>query len=195
MMRGMLRRLRADARGATLVEFALVLPVVLILLMGMMDLSYQVYVQSILAGAVQRAGRLASLETGPGALDSIDAAVVTSLQPVAPGVTWQSTRKAFADYSKVGPEPFKDANNNRLRDAGECYSDTNDNGIWDADPGRTGVGGASDTVVYTMTITYPRIFWTGLLDNSSTVQATATTVLKNQPYNSQNAPTPVTRCA
>ncbi|WP_294109854.1 TadE/TadG family type IV pilus assembly protein [Sphingomonas sp.] len=194
-MRAMLRRLRHDVRGATILEFALVAPVVLLLLLGLMDLSYRLYVQSILAGAVQRAGRLASLETGPAALNNIDSAVVGSITAIAPGATWQSSRKSFGDYSKIGPERFNDANNNGVRDSDECYSDVNGNSRWDADPGRTGQGGASDTVLYTMTITYPSILPIAyFFGGSNSIQATATTVLKNQPYSTQNAITPVTIC-
>ena len=57
MSRRPLARLRRDRRGVTVVEFAFVLPVMLVLMMGMMELGYQAYVQSVITGAVQKAGR------------------------------------------------------------------------------------------------------------------------------------------
>lgn len=195
-MRRRLSALRSDRRGVTLIEFAIVAPVMLLLLMGLMDLSYRIYVQAILNGAMQQAGRQASLESGPGGLGTIDDSVVRKLREVAKNLTWESSRKAFSDYTKIGPEPFIDANRNGIRDVGECYSDTNNSNQWDADPGKTGVGGAKDSVVYTMTIHYPRLFpMAGLMGWSEVQDVSSTTILKNQPYTTQNAVTPVTRCA
>lgn len=187
--------LLGDRRGVTLIEFGLVAPVMLLLLMGLMDLSYRLYVQSILNGAMQQAGRAASLESGPGVLGDIDAKVISSVREVANNLTWESSHKAFSDYSKIGPEPFIDGNSNGQRDPGECYSDTNDNNRWDADPGKTGAGGAKDSVVYKMIIRYPRVFpLAGLMGGSPEQEISSTTILKNQPFNSQNAVTPVSRC-
>ncbi len=187
--------LRADRRGATLIEFAIVAPVMLLLLMGLMDASYRIYVQAILNGAMQQAGRQASLESGPGALATIDDNVVKTVREVARNLTWESSHKSFSDYTKIGPEPIKDLNGNGVLDPGECYSDINNNNVWDADPGKTGGGGAKDSVVYTMTIHYPRVFpMAGLMGWSEVQDVTSTTILKNQPYSTQNTVTPVTRC-
>lgn len=196
MTRPGLLHLRHDHRGATLVEFALVAPVMLLLLMGLMDLSYRLYVQSILNGAMQQAGRAASLESGPGALTAIDTKVVRSVREVAQNLTWESSRKAFSDYTKIGPESFIDGNGNRIRDPGECYSDVNDNKQWDADPGKNGPGGAKDSIVYKMIVRYPRVFpMAGLMGWSNEQEISSTTILRNQPYNTQNTTSPVTRCA
>ena len=195
MRRVALLHLREDRRGATVMEFALVAPVMLLLLMGLLDLSYRLYVQSILSGAMQQAGRAAALESGPGALADIDDKVVANVREVARNLTWESSRKAFSDYAKIGPEKFLDANSNGVRDPGECYSDVNNNKQWDADPGKSGIGGAKDSVVYKMTIRYPRVFPIASLMGGSTEQEiSSTTILKNQPYNSQNTAAPVTRC-
>ena len=57
MRRTTIQRLRTDCRGATIIEFAIVAPVMMFLLMGLGDLLYQLYLQSILDGALQKAGR------------------------------------------------------------------------------------------------------------------------------------------
>lgn len=195
MIRMRLKSLGGDARGATVVEFAFVAPIMIMMLMGLMDISYRFYVQSILTGAMQRAGRSTTLETGASSAAALDAKVLAEIKQVATNATWSSTRESFSDYSSMSPEAFNDTNGNSVRDPGECYSDTNDNGQWDAYPAKTGLGGASDTVAYTFTVTYPRLFpmagWLGWGQNQV---ISARTVLKNQPYTTNAQVAPPTRC-
>ena len=77
-----------------------------------------------------------------------------------------------------------------MLDPKECFDDVNANGIWDADPGKTGQGGANDVALYSMSITYTRIFPVArLLGFSATQTIAAQTLLKNQPYATQAVPT------
>src|SRR5687768_12624087 len=55
-------RLARSTRGATLPEFAIILPTFLVLLFGIYDVGQTMYAQSVLQGALQDAGRDASLE-------------------------------------------------------------------------------------------------------------------------------------
>jgi Flp pilus assembly protein TadG len=186
--------LRRDRRGATIIEFALILPVMLVLIMGLGELAYQAYIQSILSGAVQKAGRDSSLQGGALQTAAIDLAVMNVVWAAAGRATYSSVRKSYAQFGYIAPEPFTDTNHNGVRDPGECFSDINGNGSWDADPGASGQGGANDVTVYTMTIAYPRIFPTALIGWSGTATLSATTVLKNQPYATQTAGTVKTLC-
>ena len=70
-------RLRRDRRGATIMEFAIVSPVMLLLLMGLSDMLYQQYAQSILTGAVQKAGRASTIQGAD--TSDVDTKVVTML--------------------------------------------------------------------------------------------------------------------
>ncbi|MBQ1498751.1 MAG: pilus assembly protein [Sphingomonas sp.] len=189
-------RILRDRRGATVVEFAFVLPVMLVLMMGMMELGYQAYVQSVITGAVQKAGRDSGIQGATPA--SIDARVLAQVQAVAPGATFAAgypTRSSYTSFSAVAPEPFVDTNGNGVRDPGECYTDVNGNGQWDADAGRAGQGGPNDVTVYTAAITYGRLFPVArLLGWPGTATLSATTTLMNQPYATQNVPTPATIC-
>jgi Flp pilus assembly protein TadG len=187
-----LRTLRRDTRGATLVEFALVAPVMCIMMMGLGDLTYQVYAQSILNGAMQKAGRDSAIQGGADNASIIDAKVTSMVQKVAANVF---TRKSYASFSVIKPEPFTDTNGNGIRDVGECYTDINGNRQWDADPGQTGQGGANDVTVYTATVTYPHLFPVASMFGWSPNQTiSASTLLKNQPYASQTTVTPATVC-
>ncbi len=188
--------LRRDIRGVTLVEFALILPVMLMVMMGFWELCYRYSVQSALTGAVQDAGRLAALEGAtPERLASYDKQVVAAVRVLAPDLKWQATRKSYRTFSEISPEPYSDTNKNNRRDPGECFSDVNGNGAWDADPGKAGQGGARDTTVYTMTITYSQMMpvsW--LFGVSPTQEVSARTIVKNQPYGTQNDAAPPTVC-
>lgn len=192
-----MRRFARDARGATLVEFALVAPVMMLLLMGLFDLCYRAYTQAVLTGAVQAAGRRGTLEgnSSNAVTAALDAAVIAQLRPIARNLEWQSDRKYYRSYSTISAEPFDDANHNNQYDPGECYTDVNNNSRWDADPGNSGQGGANDITVYTMTVTYPRLFpLTAMMGLPDKQVISASTRLKNQPYGSQASDAPETRC-
>jgi len=187
--------LQSDRRGAVLVEFALLTPVMLLMLMGLGDMLYQVYTQSILNGELQKAARDSGIEGGAASTSTIDAKVQTMVMKIAPGATFTSTRKSYDSFSEVAPEPFTDTNGNGVRDPGECFTDENGNGTWDQDPGAAGQGGASAVTVYTMTATYPRLFpVAGLFGWPTTQTVSATTLLKNQPYATQTTTANVTVC-
>ena len=205
----MTRRLRAllrDRRGVTIVEFGFVAPVMCMLIMGLGDLLLQVYAQSLLNGEVQKAARDSGIEGGAASTATIDGKVVARLAPIIKGLTqgcgatgttatWCSTRRSYDSFTSVAPEPFTDANSDGIRQTGECYTDVNGNGAWDADPGTTGQGGASAATQYTMTIRYPHIFpVVGLLGFPSMQTISATTTLKNQPYATQTTITSSVIC-
>lgn len=190
-----LRSIKRDTRGATIVEFAIVSPVMILMMMGLGDLGYQVYAQSILNGAMQKAGRDSAIQGGANNTAAIDAKVSAVIRNVAKNATIVFDRKNYDSFSVIKPEPFVDTNGNGVRNAGECYTDINGNNQWDADPGLAGQGGANDVTVYTATVTYPHLFpVTGLFGWPSTQTIVASTVLKNQPYASQTTVTPATVC-
>lgn len=184
------RTLLKDRRGVTVLEFAIVAPVMLTLMMGLMELLFQVYVQSVLDGAMQKAGRDSSLEGNVVNGDALDQKVEDMVGTVVKTATYTSVRKSYSTFSLVKPENFNDKNGNGIRDSGECFDDVNNNGIWDADPGRDSQGGANDVTKYTMTVTYKHLFpIQKFLGWGDMVTLTSTTLLKNQPYKTQTVPT------
>jgi Flp pilus assembly protein TadG len=190
-----------DRSGIAAMEFGLVAPVMALFMMGIGDLLYGIYAQSILMGAVQKAGRDATLQqnTTAAATLAIDTAVMTMVKSMAPAATYVSTRENYTTFSLVDkPEPFTDSTTTGtvgVRDPGECYSDINGNGQWDADASRSGVGGASDVAQYTITVTYPRVFPVAkLLGWGANATISAQTLLKNQPYAAQATSTAATIC-
>jgi Flp pilus assembly protein TadG len=192
-----LRRLGGDRRGATAIEFGFVAPVMLVLMMGAGDLAYQVYVQAILDGAIQKAARDSAIQGGADQTAVIDNRVLTQVRTIAGSATIAARRTSYTKFGDVKPEPFTDENANGVRDPGECFTDINGNRSWDQDPGGEGQGGANDVTRYRLTITYKQPFAVMRIfgANAATKALTSETLLKNQPYASQAAAgTPATVC-
>jgi len=114
--------------------------------------------------------------------------------PAASQVTFE--RLSHFDFTDVGePEEFSDDNNDGVCNNGEVFADANGNGQWDPDRGRDGIGGARDAVLYTATVTYPRLFpMYGLAGLPQNVSVRASTVLRNQPFDEQDRSTDTGNC-
>ena len=139
MSRIALKRLAADTRGLTVIEFALISPTLLVLMMGTFDMGFRTYAASVLQGEVQKAARDATLETGSSAGAALNTRVQDQVSRVISNGTWTFTRKSYSSFTRAGQaENFTDSNGNGSRDAGECYQDENGNSNWDADVGLTG---------------------------------------------------------
>lgn len=179
------RRLHSDASGVTIVEFAIVAPVFLLMLMGMLDIGQMIYGKSILNGAVQVAARTSSLETAD--IAAADAMVLDRVESVLPGVEITSTRTSYYDFADIGrPEQWNDADGNGICNDGEAFTDENDNGGWDEDIGASGNGGANDVVIYAVDASYDPVFKVPFMPEawaSRSLEATA--IRKNQPYANQ----------
>lgn len=187
-----LRRLGRDRAGAALLEFAFVAPALVLLLLGLFEFGFQVYARSVLQGAVQQSARNATLEGGELNLTALDGAVRDQIHNVIPSATVTFQRTSYANFSDVRqPEEFTDNNGDGECNANEPFEDLNDNGIWDADRGQSGLGGARDAVLYVATANYARIFpLHDMIGLSSEVEIEASTVLRNQPFETQSVRTP-----
>jgi Flp pilus assembly protein TadG len=184
-------RLARDESGVTVIEFAIVAPVMLLMLMGFFDLAHTEYARSVLQGAMQMAARNSTLESGLTSQAAIDSYVTNQVKSVVgTGATFTSTRLSYSDFSSVGkPENYTDSNGNGQYDVGECFEDVNGNGQWDSDLGKSGQGGADDAVLYTMTVSYKRMFPMATMVGWPARQTiVASTVLRNQPYSGQSMP-------
>jgi Flp pilus assembly protein TadG len=191
-----LRGLTQAADGATLVEFAFVAPVLLMMIFGLFDIAHTQYTSSVVNGAMQRSARnytLQSASTNETALDNAVIAQVTSVAPRGATVTLQ--KQSVFDFADVGaPEDFTDMNTNARCDPGEPYVDSNNNNRWDANRARDGIGGARDVMIYTANVTYPRLFpLFSMIGLPSNVNLRATTVLRSQPFDQQAARTTTVR--
>ena len=194
-MRRLVQSLASDRRGATIVEFALILPTLLVTLMGLLDMAHNMYTSQILNGAIQQAARKSTIEGASRNAGGVDAAVTRSVLGVAPGAKVRFSRSAYRNFGDIGrPEDWTDVDNDGSCNNGEPFEDANGNGTWDRDPGSSGFGGARDAVLYTVTIDYPRLFPIARLipGQSEQMQMKSATVLRNQPFGISVAAAPVT---
>lgn len=177
-----LRHVRASSCGVSTIEFALVAPVFMVVLLGLFDMAHQAYANAILNGAVQDAARTSSLETGNTTV--ADAKVRASIDKIIAAPDFTSSRKSYLDFSDVGrAEKWNDANSNGTCDNKESYTDENGNGGWDDDIGVSGNGGANDVVIYTVEVKYTAPFAMPLVPGSMNQRTlSASAVKKNQPF-------------
>jgi len=186
-----IRAIGHDERGATLIEFAFVAPTFCLMLVGAFDIGHTLYMRSILQGVVQKAARDSALENGPTSQNTIDTRVRDSVHSLNRNANVTITRRFYRSFSEAEAaqaEAFTDTNGNGTCDASEPYEDVNNNNVWDEDGADDGQGGAKDSVVYTVNVTYERIMPLSKIipHYSDQVNVEAATVLSNQPYGDQN---------
>ncbi|MGB7374571.1 TadE/TadG family type IV pilus assembly protein [Pontixanthobacter sp.] len=182
---GFLRRLLADERGTSVMEFGLMITVFMTLLLGLFDLGQMAYANAILKGAVQDAARSSSLETSNTA--AADMEVAAAVRAVAIDAVVRSSRVSYFDFEDVDrPESWNDEDGDGMCNDGEAYTDENRNGQWDEDIGKTGNGGAGDVVIYTVKIEYDPLFPNPFIPGgTSKRELSASSVKKNQPFADQ----------
>ena len=178
-----IRRLGRDESGVTIVEFAMILPALCVLLLGIFELGYRSYVASVVQGALHEAERMATI--GGVSMTTIDNHVRQRLSNFASQGTVTTATSSYYDFAGVSmPEKItQDTAPIGSYNAGDCYEDANNNSAYDLDRGRAGMGNADDIVRYQVSITFPRIVPIGAFLGWSTHQTiTSNTVLRNQPY-------------
>lgn len=192
----LLRKVMRDRRGAALVEFALVAPIFILALIGLFDLSYNIYTSSLLEGSIQKAARDSTIEGANLTEAEIDARVTEVVQGIVPSGTVEFERKAYTNFVDVArPEDYTDSNGDGRCNDGEPFEDVNGNGMWDEDRGSDGMGGARDAVLYVVTVTYHRQFpLHEFIGVPGEVSSVARTVLRNQPYRMQEMEVTVGQC-
>ena len=176
-----------DKTGAALIEFAIIMPVMLMLIFGTLEFGLNIYLRAVLEGTMQQAGRNSSLQSAQTGQSTIDAYITNQIHNILPSATVTFVRENYSTFSSVGrPEDFTDTNGNGVHDSTECFQDINGNGVWDADSGRSGIGGANDVVEYTATVAYASFIpASSAFHISPTTTLKATTILRNQPFATQ----------
>lgn len=174
-----------DTSGVTIIEFALISPILMVMLFGLLDLAHSMYTAQMLQGAIQKAARDSTIEGASTSAATLDGRVSDAVLAIAPGSTLSFSRKSYSNFTSASrPENYDDLNANGSCDNGEAFEDANKNGTWDKDIGTAGFGGARDAVLYTVTVAYKRLFPIAAFipGQAKTITMTATNVLRNQPY-------------
>jgi Flp pilus assembly pilin Flp len=178
--------------GVSILEFALIAPVVMAMMLGTLDIGHSLFVRATLDGAVQDAARSSSLEgaTSETQQDLIDERVASTIRELAPDAKVTVSRRYYKTFSTAAlaraEEVIEQSPGNLKCDRGESFMDANGNGVWDADGGSDGQGGARDIVIITFKVSYPRLFpMAALLGWSANVEMQSESILANQPYGDQ----------
>ncbi|MEN8237311.1 MAG: TadE/TadG family type IV pilus assembly protein [Pseudomonadota bacterium] len=132
--------------GSAAVEFGIVAPIFLALLIGMYDVGMMLVAHNALDAAASRAGQFGlSGRASPGMTrnEAIEQAAKDAVQAYSGGILDPDkvtiSVSAYNDLTAVGkPEPLiNDVDGDGDWDAGDSYLDINNNGQWDADQGKT----------------------------------------------------------
>lgn len=179
------RRRAGDKRGNTAVEFGMLFPALLFILVGLMEFSVFFWLDAVLENAALHASRYGitgNTQSGMTREESITQAIHDNTYNMVDVNDLTITTLVYDNFSDIGqPEPWADANLNGQYDAGETFTDVNGNSVWDADLGTAGSGGAADIVVYRIEFTSSGL--TGLLspvlDN---MKHEAVVAVRNEPF-------------
>lgn len=149
---GMLARLRTDSSGAAAVQFAVLAPAMLLLLVGSFEVSMMLFVAGTMESAVlaaSRAGVTGFTEDGVSREERIRDIILDRTLGFVDMDEAVIRTLVYSSFDQIGqPEPFTDENGNGVHDAGESFTDVNGNGQWDDDMGSAGLGGPGDIVLY-----------------------------------------------
>src|SRR5690606_14220028 len=152
------RRLRREEDGSEAIEFALIFPGFLLILVGAIEFAIVTFIGAILESAMADASRFGITgATPPGVtreeyVRQIVADRTYGLVDLAEAVLETLVYPSFGDIGK--PEPFVDENGNGTYDSGESFTDVNGNSQWDPDMGAAGLGGPVEVVLYRITYTW-----------------------------------------
>ena len=188
------KALPRDERGTTILEFGLIAPTLCVMLLGALDYSHTLYMQSVLQGSIQKAARDGSLQQSAGTDDAARLVTDTwvrkqlhSLNKSGEVTISRRFYRTFTDAAAQAAETFTDTDHDGICNHGEPFDDRNSNGVRDTD-GADSVENASarDNVVLTVSVDYPRMFPIDkLIGGNGTTKLTARTVLANQPFGVQ----------
>lgn len=195
------RSLIRNERGTAVTEFGILIIPLFLVLLGMLDMGYGMYLRSVLQGAVNDVSRSAIVEdptfSGTGTTEQrIKVAIRERLAGLASRGDWEVEIASFDSFSRVNkPEKFTtNPNGDNYANVNDCWIDRQADGIHNSDPVSGVIGGADDIALYTATMTMPRILpmaeLAGLPEN---YVVTVKSAVRNQPYANQTLPPPECR--
>lgn len=188
--RSIRRPITYDRRGATIVEFALVTPILLMVLMGTLELGYQGYINAMVQGAMTKAARRATV--GDQTPATIEKMIKDEVGQIVDRQYISVDSRSYYNFSNVGyaEKITQDTDPKGVYNKGDCYEDANNNGQYDASLGTSGLGTADDVTYYKVTANYPNLTpVAGFLKWAGRRTVSATIVLRNQPFTSRASAT------
>jgi hypothetical protein len=180
-----MRPLLRCARGATAVEFAVVLPLLLLFICGGIESAINLFIGSSIEAAVMEASRygITGTEAGVSRADRVLEIVGAKTYGLLDMDKVRMETLVYQSFADVGqPEPFVDQNGSKAYNPGEPFTDVNGNGKWDPDMGKAGLGGPSDVVVYRLSYDWGIV--TPMVQEvmGETITHTSSIAVRNEPF-------------
>lgn len=184
-----IRKLKLEQSGTAALEFALVIPVVIALLVGTFEFAMIAFRTSLLEGGLREAARFGTTGSDLAGFATREEAIIAIVNEHSAGLftvtPLELSTLVYPDFDKIGQaEPYTDSDGNLQYDAGEPFTDVNCNAVWDSDMGLAGAGGGDEVVLYTIDLEIESI--TGLINHLITdngkIPLTATTAIRNEPF-------------
>ena len=167
-------------RGVAAVEFALLLPVLALIVIGTLEVGYRIYAVSVSNGAIREAARMASTGQYTGA--EIDTHVTDQIHAFRADADVKIKKKSYSDFTGVNlPEPVVSGT---VASGTYCFDDINKSGSWEEDRGKDGLGNAEDVIYYEVTTTYPTLFKFSetVLKFDASTKVVENTIVSNEPF-------------
>jgi Flp pilus assembly pilin Flp len=197
-----LRRFARSNDGAAALEFALVLPPLCLILVGMFEMSMLMFTQATMEGALREAARfgMTGSVSDPAQrqkqiLAIIDDQTLNLLDMKTASISF-IVFPSFNDVNKREAYTEKGGDPNRY-DAGldsgwvaHGLNDDNNNGVWDDGGGVGGVGKSAQVVEYTVQYDWHVMtpFMAPVFGNNGKVHLKASIVLRNEPWDATTTP-------
>lgn len=182
------RRFRHCRSGVAIVEFAFAAPILLMMVVGIMEVSMIFFASTLLEGGLREAARFGITGSQVGA-STREEHIVEIINEHGAGLITVAAENisilVYSNFESIGePEPYADENTNGQYDLGEPFTDTNCNGEWDQDMGRAGAGRGGDVVLYRVEYEWPLLvgMLAPLIGNDGKVPLSASVAVRNEPY-------------
>lgn len=181
-----------DERGVAAVEFAILAPIFIGVVLAILEFSTAYFTQQAMENVSYNITRLAKtgyVEAGRTQEQTIMAMLHSRLDGLVDPNDIHVNSTVYREFSDIDQnEPFIDANNNGVRDAGENYTDTNRNGEYDGALSVTGYGQAGQITVYEVTVPWRALtpIMANIVGAGATITLTSHIVVRNEPYDNDN---------
>ncbi len=185
------KSLASKEDGGTTLEFGMVVPLFVVMLVGVIEIGMLFFANTALEGGLREAARFAITGRVEGET-SREEAIINIINRHGYGIVTVST----ADISTEVYQDFADIDTHEpiVGDRGEIgtyeagiddgYTDINCNGAWDDDMGKNGVGGGNDVVIYVVDYQHELMtnFLAPMIGTDGKVPLTARVAVRNEPF-------------
>jgi len=177
-----------DRKGSTLIEFALVAPLLTLFLIAIVEFGTIMFASILMESGLRDASRFGITGreiTGQSRLEAIENIISERTIGLIDMSRARIDILVYPAFTDVGAgEDFIDGNVNGVYDVGETYVDSNANGVWDPDIGVAGAGGSGDVVLYRIEYDWPYLtpYALQLLGQGDALQIQASIAVRNEPW-------------